>query len=286
MAEPLRTVRRRFAEDIGRLAGVTQPAIIEAFATVPRERFVGPGPWKSLSSDLRPMVTPDADPIRVYANIVIALDEAKGLTNGQPQFWAALFEQLRPSAGERVIHVGAGAGYYTAILAEIVGPAGSVTGIEFEPELAARAAANLADRGNVELLAGDAHVLASGPADVVVASCGFDGVPMAWVKLLKDGGRLLIPLTVGSSLPGIGAGAMLLITRRGKAYDARFVGGTMIYNDMSGRTEEATRRLGEAFRPFRDGQALQVASLRTEARPDETCWLAGDGWWLSTASNS
>lgn len=283
MSEDLTAVRLRFAEEIGRLAGVTWSSIVPAFAAVPRERFVGPGPWKSLSSDLRPVTTPDADPARVYANIVIALDEAKGLTNGQPGFWAALFEQLRPAAGERVIHVGAGVGYYTAILAEMVGPRGQVTGIEFEPALAARAQANLVAWPQAEVLAGDAHALAHGAADIVVASCGFDAVPLAWVRLLEEGGRLLIPLTVGSSMPGIGAGAMLLVTRRGQAFEVRFISGTMIYHDMSGRSEEATRRLTEAFAKLRDGGTPQVASLRVGTRADETCWLAGDGWWISTA---
>lgn len=285
MTEDLAAVRRQYAEEIGRLAGVTWPSIVAAFDAVPREQFVGPGPWKSLSSDLQPVVTPDADPIRVYANIVIALDETKGLTNGQPQFWAALFEQLRPRTGERVIHVGAGVGYYTAILAEMVGPEGRVTGIEFEPGLAARAVANLAAWRQAEVLAGDAHALARGPADIVVASCGFDAVPLAWVRLLEDGGRLLIPLTVGSSWPGIGAGAMLLVTRRGQVFDARFAGGTMIYHDMSGRSEAATRRLTEAFTVYRGGPLPSIASLRIGTAPDETCWLAGDGWWISSAPN-
>jgi protein-L-isoaspartate(D-aspartate) O-methyltransferase len=285
MTEDLAIVRRRFADEIGRLADVTWPSIVPAFAAVPRERFVGPGPWKSLSSDLKPIVTPDADPVRVYANIVIALDETKGLTNGQPQFWAALFEQLRPKTGERVIHVGAGVGYYTAILAEMVGSGGRVTGIEFEPALAARAVTNLAAWPQAQVLAGDAHALARGPADIVVASCGFDAVPLPWVRLLEDGGRLLIPLTVGSSLPGVGAGAMLLVTRRDAAFDARFAGGTMIYHDMSGRSGAATRKLAEAFAAYRGGPAPAIASLRIGTPPDETCWLAGDGWWISTAPN-
>jgi len=286
MAEELAELRRRYAEDIGRRAAVGWRPIVEAFAAVPRETFAGPGPWKIYGGDLQAQVTPDADPGPLYANVLISLDEAKGLNNGQPQFWASLFERLKPAPGERVIHVGAGAGYYTAILAEMVGPAGRVTGIEFEPDLARRAAASLADRPNVEMLAGDAHALAKGAADILVASCGFDAVPLHWVRLLNDGGRMLIPLTAESALPGIGGGAMLLVTRRGADYDARFVGWTMIYHDMSRRTEAATRRLADALPRVEPGAAWQapdIASLRIGTAPDETCWLAGEGWWISTA---
>lgn len=286
MNPPSPTLRRRYAEEIGAAAGVTHAPIVEAFAAVPRERFVGPGPWTIWAGGLKRRRTPDADPAHLYANVLVSLDEAKALNNGEPRFWAWLFERLAPRRGERAIHAGAGTGYYTAIVAEMVGPGGAVTGIEYEPELAARAVAAMADRPNVEILAGDALALARGRADVIFASCGFDAVPLAWVRLLNDGGRMLVPLTAGSPFPGIGGGAMLLVTRRGDAYDARFTGATMIYHDMSGRTEEATRRLAAVMPPWTPGVAWDapaIASLRLDDRPDGTCWLAGDGWWLSTA---
>jgi protein-L-isoaspartate(D-aspartate) O-methyltransferase len=183
------------------------------------------------------------------------------------------------------VHVGAGGGYYTAILAELVGAQGWVSGIEYEPDLAAAAAGALADRPNVEILAGDAHTLVDGPADIIVASCGFDTVPPDWARLLNDGGRLMLPLTTASTLPGIGAGAVLLVTRRGEAFDAEFVSGTMIYDDKGGRTAAAGQQIAAALRPAApDSWSLpNVASLRLAGDPDDTCWLAGDGWWLSTA---
>ena len=285
MTETLKAVRRRYAEHVCALAESDRPELLNAFAAVPRERFAGPGPWTIISGTLQRETTPDADPRHLYRNVLIALDEAKQLNNGQPQFWATLFDRLAPQPGERAIHVGAGGGYYTAILAELVAWNGWVTGIEYEPELAAAAARNLADRPNVELLAGDAHALVEGPADIIVASCGFDAIPLTWVRLLNDGGRLMIPLTVGSSMRGIGAGAVLLVTRRGAAFDAEFVSGTFIYHDAAGRSEPAGQRLIAAF-GYSSGQAPsmpRIASLRLGGAPDDTCWLAGDGWWLSTA---
>jgi protein-L-isoaspartate O-methyltransferase len=102
MPEAIKSVRRRYADHIAALAGTDWPDLIRAFATVPRERFVGPGPWTIIGgSTLQREVTPDADPRHLYRNVLIALDEAKQLNNGQPQFWAALFTAygLGPASG-------------------------------------------------------------------------------------------------------------------------------------------------------------------------------------------
>jgi protein-L-isoaspartate(D-aspartate) O-methyltransferase len=305
--EPLKTVRRRYAEHVCAVAETEWAPLLRAFASVPRERFLGAGPWTILNGPLHKEVTPDADPRHVYRNVLVALDEAKQLNNGQPSFWATLIDRLRPRHGERVVHVGAGGGYYTAILAELVGWNGWVTGIEYEPWLAAAASAALADRPNVEVLAGDAHELVEGPADVIVASCGFDTIPLDWVRALSEGGRLMLPLTAGSPLPGIGVGGVLMVTRRDEpfeaetamrragqppadppsVFDAEFVSGTMIYHDKAGRSDAAGARLAQAFR-FSPGVAWappKIASLRLGGMPDETAWLTGDGWWLSTSAH-
>ena len=288
MAETLKAVRRRYAEHVCALAETDWPELIRAFGAVPRERFVGAAPWTIFGGDLVRQTTDD--PRHLYRNVLIALEEARQLNNGQPQFWATLFARLQPRPGERAIHVGAGGGYYTAILAELVAWNGWVSGIEYEPELAAAAARNLADRPNVEVQSGDAHHLVTqaflgGPADIIVASCGFDTVPVAWVRRLNDGGRLMIPLTIASTLPGIGAGAVLLVTRRGDAFDAEFVSGVMIYHDKGGRSDAAGQSLVAAFgyTPGAPWTPPPVASLRLDGAPDASCWLAGDGWWLSTS---
>ena len=79
--------------------------------------------------------------------MLIAIDERRRLNNGQPSLWARMYDQLKLSRDAHVVHVGAGTGYYSAILAEIVGRAGRVTAIEIDPALAARAGENLADDG-------------------------------------------------------------------------------------------------------------------------------------------
>jgi protein-L-isoaspartate(D-aspartate) O-methyltransferase len=147
MSDLLEETRRHYAEELRFTARLGWRAVINAFATVPRERFFGPGPWRLLS----PMAlgeywtTEDSDPRHLYHDVLIAIDENRRLNNGQPSVWALMYENLDLSDSAHVVHVGAGTGYYSAILAEIVGRAGRVTAIEIDPALAARARGNLGE---------------------------------------------------------------------------------------------------------------------------------------------
>jgi len=135
MATTVRECRRRYAEGLRFAANLQSHPVIEAFATVPRERFVGPGPWR-IKSPMRLeeyWTTDGDDPRHVYHDVLIALDEARGINNGQPSLWALLYDQLGLKRGAYVVHVGAGVGYYSAILAEIVGREGRVIAIEVDP---------------------------------------------------------------------------------------------------------------------------------------------------------
>lgn len=278
-------IRRTYANAVCAVANVTYRPIIEAFAAVPRERFLFAGPWQLPLPGVDTLEeTPDDDPRHIYVDRLVALDVAKNLNNGVPSFWAGLFEKLKPLPGERAIHAGAGTGYYSAILAHMVGSSGEVLAIEYEPHLAAHAARAFEGQPNVEIIQGDALGAAYGEADVIVASAGLDAIPLPWVRLLKDGGRLLVPLTAPAPQFGdrIGGGAMLLVTRRRLSYDARFVSGTAIYHFMGMRSPAASERLAKAF--GRSPPGLAVASLHVNDRPDDSAWLVGDGWWLSTST--
>jgi protein-L-isoaspartate(D-aspartate) O-methyltransferase len=146
MRHSIEEARQHYAEELRFTAKLGSRVIVDAFATVPRERFLGPGPWRVLS----PMAmaeywtTQDADPRHLYHDVLIAIDEERRLNNGQPSLWARMYDHLELSRGEHVVHVGAGTGYYSAILAQIVGRAGRVTAIEVDPILAARAKESLA----------------------------------------------------------------------------------------------------------------------------------------------
>ena len=130
----LKEVRRFFAEDIQYFANVKNPALVAAFESVQREKFIGPGPWKIGLAGF--VETPDADPRHVYHNLPISLDESRNLNNGQPGALAIWIDALELKTGERVYHLGGGVGYYDAILAEVVGRTGAVVVTEVDTDLA------------------------------------------------------------------------------------------------------------------------------------------------------
>jgi protein-L-isoaspartate(D-aspartate) O-methyltransferase len=146
--------RRFFAEEIEAVGGVKNAALVQAFASIAREQFLRPGPWAiasewTLGQGARP--TPDADPRHVYHNCGIGIEPQRQLFNGAPSLLAGSIEALGLSPGARVLHVGAGLGYYTAVMGHVVGETGRVLGIEVDETLAAEAAGNLAGMPWVEL---------------------------------------------------------------------------------------------------------------------------------------
>jgi len=190
----LSQARRSFAEELRVAAPIQRnPEIVRAFATVPRERFLGPGPWL-VRTDIKSYRTPDKNPRWLYHNVLISLDTRKGINNGSPGHWAFLFDQLELKRGERILQVGAGTGYYTAILAALVGRRGRVYALEFEKHLAARAHVNLSDWPQVEVICGDATTFDAGEVDVVVAFAGGTHPAPIWLERLAPQGRLLMPL--------------------------------------------------------------------------------------------
>ena len=109
--EPVEQARQSYAEELRFTARVRSSAVVNAFATVPREQFVGPGPWRINSPmDLAEYWTSNDDsPSHVYHDVLIALDESRGINNGQPSLWAYLFDRLDLVPGEHVLHLGCGA---------------------------------------------------------------------------------------------------------------------------------------------------------------------------------
>jgi len=138
----------------------------------------------------RYVFTADADPKRIYHNVLVSIDETRHLNNGQPSALAAWLDALDIQEGEQVIHVGAGVGYYSAIIAEVVGPRGKVVAIEVDEALAARARANLARWNTVDVIAQDGSKYDPGPVDVIFVNAGVTHPSGLWLDRVKPGGRL------------------------------------------------------------------------------------------------
>jgi protein-L-isoaspartate(D-aspartate) O-methyltransferase len=275
MTDSTEAARQFYAEELRCIAPISSPALFAAFATVPRERFVGPGPWriKGMGSIWTPE---DADPRRVYHNVLIELDEAKGINNGQPSLWAFSFDQLGVCVNDHVLHLGCGTGYYTAILAELVGPQGRITAIEIDGALAEKARAALAPWPQAAVVHSDGSRGPFEPADVIVVSAGATHPLRSWLAAVKPGGKLLFPMTATE-----GPGVMTLLTRkREDRFEARFLCGVGFIDFSGARNAEVSKQLAKALR--RD-QGAPIKSLRCDDHEkEESCWLHGAGWCFSS----
>jgi protein-L-isoaspartate(D-aspartate) O-methyltransferase len=278
--------RQAYAERLRRLGPVRSERVVQAFATVPRERFVGGGPWRIIPPGRTGRMTPDSDPCHLYDNVLVSLDADRNINNGEPRLWAALFDQLDIRAGAAVAHVGSGTGYYSAILAELVGLSGKVSAIEIDPDFALQTWENLALWPQAKTVAGNGLTDVPAAVDFIVVSAGLTFVPLVWLDALREGGKLLLPLTVThgwehtSDHAGRCVGRFLFVERKNETWPARFATPVAIIDCFQGRDADSEERLRSAFL---GGDGDRVRSLRRFPElPDDTCWLEGKGWWLST----
>jgi protein-L-isoaspartate(D-aspartate) O-methyltransferase len=268
-------LRLFYANLVCAVAGAQDPRIEQAFAAVKREPFVGPGPW-SIMAGKGYVTTPDDDPAFIYQNTLVALDRARGINIGEPSSHALWLDAIALKQGETVLQVGVGSGYYTAIIAHLVGVGGRVHAYEIDPGLAAHASENLQDLEQVDVEAQSGIAEDLPEVDAIYVCAGITQPSWAWLDALRPAARLLFPLQ-----PEGGLGGMLLIQRpdHGSSWPAKFVSRARFIGCVGQQDADAGRRLKEAFSSHWD----QVRSFRIDDVKDDTCWFAGDGWWLSTA---
>jgi protein-L-isoaspartate(D-aspartate) O-methyltransferase len=165
-----------------------------------------------------------------------------------------LIAAAAPRLGEHAVHIGAGVGYYTAILANMVGESGRVTAIEFDGGLAMRLAANFAGQPNVRALQGDGAHKEFDPADVIYVNAGATRPAEIWLDRLNDDGRLILPLTSDKgfgenpeNIPIQRRGAVFGIRRRGNEFPAKWLSAVAIFPCVGARDAESERALATAF---------------------------------------
>jgi protein-L-isoaspartate(D-aspartate) O-methyltransferase len=269
--------RRFFAEEIEAVAHLRTPALCEALASVRREAFLPPGPWLVRGEGQMggARATPDAHPRHVYHNCSIAIDAGSQLFNGAPSVVAALIDALSLEAGQSVLHIGAGLGYYSAVMAETVGPSGRVTAVEVDEALAAQAKANLARMPCVEVVHGNGTQPLSQPFDAILVNAGVTHPLDGWLDALAPGARLVLPLT--ATMPAMGAtlgkGLTILITRSLDGLSARPISFVSVYSAVDVRDAQLNQRVGQALmrNPFPPLKRLR----RDPHEPGPSCWMHG-----------
>lgn len=167
--------RRRMIEEI-RATGIEDLGVLQLFDRVPRHLFLPEG--------VRP---------RAYEDHPIPI--GWGQTASQPSLQAHYLDIVRPGPRDRVLEIGTGSGYLTALLAQMVDRVYSVERIR-ELSVRARRALDLLELRNVALLVGDGSIgwRKFAPYDVILVSAASPSVPPALLAQLADGGRLLIPV--------------------------------------------------------------------------------------------
>jgi len=283
--DELKIVRRAYAKQITAAHKVDYDRVEKAFAEVPREDFLGPAPWPIFRMRKAYVPTPTADPVFRYTDDVVGIDPSRQINNGQPSIHAFLLSNAAPRDGEHVVHVGAGTGYYSAIMARLVDVSGRVTAVEFEPDLAARAVANLSSCPNVSVVHGDGGSVEFDAADVIYVNAGATRPSDIWLDRLKDGGRLILPLTTDLGFTKSDwsnmhrRGAVFLVTRRGGDFHARWISSVAIFPCAGMRDGVSERALAEAFEK---GDLRRVMRLhRGDHLQSSTSWVRGPGWSLS-----
>ena len=146
------------------------------------------------------------------------LQIAAGQTNSQPRTVDDMLRLLDVRPGQRVLDVGAGSGWTTALLAHLVGPTGSVLGVELEPELVTFGADNVGSTGRTWATIRQATPGVLGdpdgaPYDRILVSAEPDELPQELVDQLADDGVLVIPVA-GTMLRVTNPGAV--VTRHGR----------------------------------------------------------------------
>jgi protein-L-isoaspartate(D-aspartate) O-methyltransferase len=269
----LAIVRRAYAKQI-MLFNPVHPRVEAAFAAVRREAFLGPGPWPICARGGH-MTTPDDDPVYLYQNVLVGLIPERRLNNGQPSGHAMLIARADPRPGEHAVHIGAGVGYYTAILAHMVGVSGRVTAIECDPGLAARLVVNFAGQPNVRAVRGDGTKIDFGPADVIYVNAGATGPVDLWLDRLKDGGRMILALTRNKDA----GGAWFRIERRDDAFLANGIFAADLFPCEGARDPEPEQTLVAALE--KGGWDRVTRLYRRGDMPEEQCWLKGPDWCLA-----
>jgi len=268
--EASRQARIAYASRIARLAAVDDPRIESAFAAIVREAFLPPPPWTVISMGIGMRTSEVSD---IYENVLVAIAPERGINNGEPALHAAWLDIVRPQPGETVIHVGAGTGYYTAILSRLVQPGGRVEAFEYESDLAAQAAANLQDDPYVTVCAASAFGRVLPNADVIYVNAGVVAPDVEWLRALNPGGRLIFPWQ-----PHKGWGPTVLVSRVAQGFSARALM-TVGFISCSGAGEKASIR---AMPTETDTASIRSIWIRSNRHPDKSAVVVCEDVWFSS----
>ncbi len=271
-------VRAFYAKLMAATADSADPRFERAFEFVPREAFLPPGPWHIMASHImrsrRYVETPSADPIHLYQNALVAIDAAKGINNGEPFLHAAWLGAVAPKPGDVICHIGAGTGYYTALLSMLSLPGGRVHAFEIEEDLARRARDNLQPFAGVSVTTGDATKLPLPQSDLIYVNAGVVAPPPSWLAALQLGGRMIFPWR-----PAEDVGLTVMLHRTADGFEVKPLMPSWFIPCIGASGTEGCTRVPDG----REARSARSAWLITDKAPDETAVAVYEQVWFSSA---
>jgi protein-L-isoaspartate(D-aspartate) O-methyltransferase len=274
--------RRFYAEEVQAVANLKSPLLVEALATVPREAFLGEAPWhfssQAPSKDGAYRTTGEVRDL--YHDVMVALKPDLRLNNGLPSLIAGCLDRLNLAPGDRILHIGCGTGYYTAIMATIAGPRGSVLALEIDPDLAALAKTNLGGYSNVAVENRDGTEFAAPHErfDAILVNAAVTHPSPWWLSSLHDGGRIVLPLAAGDN-PTSSKALFVVVEKRGSHLQADLHSVSTIYPSPSLFDPERRAKLSKSLSSRAIGR-LRSVRLEPHAE-DEHCLMHTPGFCLS-----
>jgi protein-L-isoaspartate(D-aspartate) O-methyltransferase len=269
----LASLRSAYAADVTRAAGMfANPRVEAAFEAVPREDYLTPPPWRVFDPHGGDDVV-TRDPAKLYADRLVTLDAARGINNGQPSLHAAWMGAVDPAPGERVVQIGIGAGYYTAVLAWLVGSTGGVEAYEIDAHLAAVAGANLAAIGHVHVHAASGVGVELPAADVVYVSAAAAAPDVHWLAALRPEGRLIFPWQ-----PAGWGGSALRVARVELGFRARLLMDVAFMGCVGAGARDVRARPVFPLRHIGETRSVWLAETRA---PDASATAVYENVWFS-----
>lgn len=229
-----RHLRQKLVERLQREGMLRDPRVRAALLDVPRHRFV-----------------PEIGIEDAYEDRAVAIKERGGdviSSISQPSMIVQMLQMLDLREGDTILEIGTGSGYNAALLSHLVGPRGRIVSLEIEPDLLENAQQRLRDFSctNVDVRPASELANIDTPFDRIVVTARAPDIEANWWRLLKDRGRLIVPLDIGyggeRAIAFVREGAVL---RSVDSHACAFLG---IRGDASAATA------GELFFPNRDAR--------------------------------
>ncbi|MCF6321396.1 MAG: SAM-dependent methyltransferase [Rhizobiaceae bacterium] len=269
----LKHARRHYARLMAACASSDDSRLERVFEQVAREDFLGPGPWKIMIGH-HYVETPNDDPIHIYQNVLVALDANANINNGEPFLHAAWIASVAPQKGEIVTHIGAGTGYYSAILSQLVLPGGRVNAYEINEVLASAAQRNLEPFKNVKVFAADAVSSKIPACDIIYINAGISSLPVQWLEALNLHGRIIFPWS-----PGLNGGPTIVMKKAAGGFHIKALAQVWFIPCIGASEKQTSARL------VQNGslQSVRSAYFISERQPDDTALAIFDELWFSSA---